>query len=61
MLNEQFAFWTIALVLVTLLGFALAGHFSSAVKERRRRRNHRRVVSRSKRPAVSLNVRTGKA
>ena len=61
MVNDQYAFWLIALVVAVLLGFALAGHLSDAVKERRRRRNHRRVVSRSKRPVVSLSVRTGKA
>ena len=61
MFTEQIAFWLIATVLAILFAFALAGHLTTAVKERRRRRNHRRVISRAKRPMVSLSVRTGKA
>jgi len=61
MFIEQIAFWLIATALVILLAFALAGQVSALVQERRRRRNHRRVVSRAKRPMVSLSVRTGKA
>jgi len=48
------------IVLVAIV--SLAAHFFSpeATLERRRRRNNCRVVSKSKRPIVTLNVRTKK-
>jgi hypothetical protein len=52
-----------AIGLITLVaGIAFAGHYFApeARLERRRRRNNYRVVSKTRRPAVMLNVRTKK-
>jgi len=48
------------IVLVALIGFA--AHFFSpeARLERRRRRNNYRVISKTRRPMVTLNVRNKK-
>lgn len=61
-LNTMFAVGTFSIGIVSIAaGLALlAYYFSSEGRERRRvRRNHGRVVSRARRPSVSLSVRTG--
>ena len=54
-------FWIVGLTVVGLAAQFVAHHFSAEARERRRcRRNHRKVVSRAKRPAVMLSARVGK-
>jgi hypothetical protein len=54
-------FWIVGLVVVGLAAHFVVHHFSADVRERRRcRRNHRKVVSRAKRPVVMLSARVGK-
>ena len=60
-LDNPFSLAAIGLiVLVALIGFA--AHFFSpeARLERRRRRNNYRVISKTRRPMVTLNVRNKK-
>ena len=54
-------FWIVGLGVAGLMAHFVAHSFSSEARERRRcRRNHRKVVSRAKRPAVMLNAKVGK-
>ena len=48
------------IVLVAIVSFAARFLSPEAKLDRRRRRNNYRVVSKSKRPIVTLNVRTKK-
>ena len=48
------------LVLVVVIGWAAHFFTSEARLERRRRRNNYRVISKAKRPIVTLNARTKK-
>jgi hypothetical protein len=50
----------ILIILIGLVGFSTRYFTSDARLERRRRRNNYRVVSKSKRPMATLNVRTKK-
>jgi hypothetical protein len=62
MLTESLFFWMVGATALVLVGGALTGQFSPEARTRRRReRNHRRVISRVRRPAVMLNVRISKA
>ena len=57
--GDNSAFGFVALLIVVLLGMALASTFSPEARERRRRRrNYGRVVSRARRPMVRLNTKT---
>jgi len=52
--------WLVAVLALTAVGLLLLVFFNPEARERRRReRNHRRVVSKAKRPTVSLAVKTG--
>jgi uncharacterized membrane protein YecN with MAPEG domain len=54
--------WAVGLVGVIVLAVVVAHYFSPAAKDRRkRRRNYGRVISRTRRPVVMLNVNTKKA
>jgi hypothetical protein len=55
-------FWVVGLIIVGLVAhFAAHHHFSPEARERRRcRRNHRKVVSRAKRPVVMLSAKVPK-
>jgi hypothetical protein len=55
------AVWVCGLLAVTAVLLALHHCSPEARERRRRRRSHGRVVSRSKRPAVVLNVKKPKA
>ena len=51
-------FWIVGLGVTGLVAHFVAHHFSSETRERRRcRRNHRKVISRAKRPVVMLNAK----
>ena len=51
-------FWIVGLVVVGLAAHFVANHFAPDARERRRcRRNHRKVISRAKRPVVMLNAK----
>ena len=53
-------YWLIGVVAVAAVVLLLRVFFSPQARERRRReRNHRRVVSKARRPMVSLAVKTG--
>lgn len=59
---ENISVWIVGvavLVVIGLAGYIAAHHLSPEVRERRRcRRNHRKVVSRARRPVVMLSART---
>jgi hypothetical protein len=51
-------FWIAGLGVAGLVAHFVAQHFSAEARERRRcRRNHRKVVSRAKRPVVILSAK----
>lgn len=60
-IGENIVIWTMGLVIAGLLVHFLAPHLSEDIRERRRRRNHRKVVSRARRPVVMLNARAPKS
>ena len=53
------AHWLVGIVVLGVVCLLLRAFFSSEARERpRRERNHRRVVSKAKRPTISLAVKT---
>jgi hypothetical protein len=59
---DNMAFWIVGLVIAGLLAHCVAHRLSPEARERRRcRRNHRKVVSRAKRPIVMLSARVPKS
>lgn len=53
--------WLIGVTVFAAFAFLLHGYFSPESRERRRRaRNHGRVISKARRPMVSLAVKTEK-
>jgi hypothetical protein len=58
MFMENTAFWTMALVVIAV-GAALFSNLTGESRDRRKRRkNYGRVVSRARRPIVTLSVNT---
>ena len=54
-------FWIVGLGVASLIAHFVAHNFSPEARERRRcRRNHRKVISRAKRPVVMLNAKVAK-
>ena len=54
-------FWIVGLGVAGLIAHFVAHNFSPEARERRRcRRNHRKVISRAKRPIVMLNAKVAK-
>jgi hypothetical protein len=54
-------FWIVGLGVAGLIAHFVAHNFSPEARERRRcRRNHRKVISRAKRPVVMLNAKVAK-
>jgi hypothetical protein len=62
---ENFSIWVVAVAILAVVGlgsYILSHHFSPESRERRRcRRNHRKVISRARRPAVMLSAKTPRA
>lgn len=58
---ESMVIWVVGLVIAGLLVHFLAPHMSEDIRERRRRRNHRKVVSRARRPVVMLSAKVPKS
>ena len=59
---DNMAFWMVGLVIAGLLAHVVSHQFSPEARERRRcRRNHRKVVSRAKRPVVMLSAKVPKS
>ena len=59
---DNLVFWIVGLVIAGLLAHLVAHHLSLETRERRRcRRNHRKVISRAKRPVVMLSAKVPKA
>jgi hypothetical protein len=55
---ELLTFWTVGVVIAGVVAYVAAHQFSPEARERRRcRRNHRRVISRARRPMVMLSAR----
>ncbi len=53
--------WVVGLVLLGLVVQMSFGYLAPEVRERRRRRNHRKVISRARRPVVMLSARVPKS
>ena len=59
---DNMVFWIVGLVFVGMLAHFVSHQFSPEARERRRcRRNHRKVISRAKRPVVMLSAKVPKA
>lgn len=62
---DNMLFWIVGLVIAGLVGLLaqfVSHQFSPEARERRRcRRNHRKVVSRAKRPVVMLSAKVPKS
>jgi hypothetical protein len=59
---DNMVFWIVGLVVAGLLAHFASHQFSPEARERRRcRRNHRKVISRAKRPVVMLSTKVPKA
>lgn len=59
---EPMTVWIVGLVIAGLLASIATHHFTPEARERRRcRRNHRKVVTRARRPMVMLSAKVGKA
>jgi hypothetical protein len=59
---DNLAFWIIGLVIAGLVAHFVAHYYSPEARERRRcRRNHRRVISRARRPMVMLSAKVPKS
>ena len=59
---DNMAFWIVGLIIAGLLAHFISHQFSPEARERRRcRRNHRKVVSRAKRPVVMLSAKVPKS
>lgn len=53
-------YWVVGLVVLGLVVQLSFGYLAPEVRERRRRRNHRKVISRARRPVVMLSARVPK-
>lgn len=61
-IGDNMIYWIIGLVVIGLIVQLRAHFLSPEVRERRRcRRNHRKVVSRARRPIVMLSARVPKS
>jgi hypothetical protein len=59
---DNMVFWIVGLVIACLLAHFVSNQFAPEARERRRcRRNHRKVVSRAKRPIVMLSAKVPKS
>jgi len=59
---DNMTLWIAGLIIAGLLAHFLSHQFSPEVRERRRcRRNHRKVISRAKRPVVMLSAKVPRA
>jgi hypothetical protein len=59
--TDGIVFWIVGLVIAGFVAHFLSHRFSPEARERRRcRRNHRKVVSRARRPIVMLSARVPK-
>jgi hypothetical protein len=59
---ESMTLWIVGLTIVSLAAYVISYHLSPEARERRRcRRNHRKVVSRVRRPRVMLNAKVPRA
>ena len=59
---DSMVFWIVGLITVGLLAHFVSNQFSPEARERRRcRRNHRKVISRAKRPVVMLSAKVPKS
>ena len=55
---ESTTLWIGGLAVVGLIAYVISYHLSPEARERRRcRRNHRKVVSRARRPQVTLSAK----
>ena len=55
---EIMTFWIAGLAVAGLAAYVISYHLSPEARERRRcRRNHRKVVSRARRPQVTLSAK----
>lgn len=59
-IGDNVIYWVVGLVLLGLAVQLALGHLAPEVRERRRRRNHRKVVSRANRPVVMLSAKVPK-
>jgi hypothetical protein len=60
-IGDNMVYWIIGLVVAAFTVQLALGHFAPEVRERRRRRNHRKVISRARRPIVMLSAKVPKA
>ena len=61
-IGDNMIYWIVGLAVIGLLVQLTAHFLTPEVRERRRcRRNHRKVVSRARRPVVMLSARVPKA
>jgi hypothetical protein len=60
-IGDNMLFWILGLVAVGIGAQFLLNQLAPEVRERRRRRNHRKVVSRARRPVVMLSARVTKS
>jgi hypothetical protein len=59
---DNIVFWIVGLVIVGLLAHFAAHYLTPESRERRRcRRNHRKVITRARRPIVMLNAKVPKS
>lgn len=58
--GDNSIYWVVGLVLLGITVQLAFGYLAPEVRERRRRRNHRKVVSRARRPVVMLSARVPK-
>jgi hypothetical protein len=59
-IGDNVIYWVVGLVLLGLAIQLTLGYLAPEVRERRRRRNHRKVVSRARRPVVMLSAKVPK-
>ncbi|MBK8001372.1 MAG: hypothetical protein IPK15_22370 [Verrucomicrobia bacterium] len=59
-IGESMVIWIVGLVIAALLVQLGRHYFSEDIRERRRRRNHRKVISRARRPVVMLSAKVPK-
>lgn len=60
-IDESMVLWIVGLVIAALLVQLGRHYFSDDIRERRRRRNHRKVISRARRPVVMLSSKVPKS
>ena len=60
-IGENMIYWVAGLIVLGIVAQLASNHFAPESRERRRcRRNHRKVVSRARRPVVMLNARVSR-